>query len=401
MPRRIAALICLWLALTGCGQETQSLKLAVTTEEPAPTIAETVKGTLVASGFDLSIQTATNPADTVDAIRQGTIDLAIIEEPERALPGIATLAPLYPSVLHVLHREDVQPANFKALIAGADVYAGPAGGTAYRLLMQFAADAGLGAEDYVLLDNPWTQSPDVYFVLGGLLSGDSIEQLADYRLYNFRSSDDVDGGSIAHGIALRHHQLQPFLLPRGVYPALTDKAVLTLSIRTVLIASENLASEVAYDISANLFTSAQEIALSYPLVTRELDEDLRTVALMLPLHPGARRFLDRDAPGFVERYVDLLALYFTIFLTLLSGSIAIYRYRSQVRKDRVDSYFQQLLDVRKALDGGHGRTECRQKVLAVQHEVLELLIDERVAADASLVAFISLSNQLLTELGGK
>ena len=39
-----------------------------------------------------------------------------------------------------------------------------------------------------------------------------------------------------------------------------------------------------------------------------------------------------------------------------------------------------------------------KRALAVQHEVLNLLIDERVAADVSLVAFLSLSNQIINEL---
>jgi len=38
------------------------------------------------------------------------------------------------------------------------------------------------------------------------------------------------------------------------------------------------------------------------------------------------------------------------------------------------------------------------RALDVQQEVLNLLIDERVAADTSLMAFLSLSNQIINEL---
>lgn len=386
------------LLLAGCAPQDREFSLAVTTEEPAPAIAETLRRTFGNAGFELSVTTAAGSDATFAAIRDGTLDLAIVEEPEQAEAGIVTVAPLYPSVLHVLYRGAETPADFASLVRGASIYAGPAAGTAHNLLQQLAADAGLTRDDYQLLDNPWTRVPDIFFVLGGLLSKDSLAELDDYRLYDFQAADDVPGGSVADGIALRHHRLRPFLLPRGIYPNLADEAVLTLSIRSVLVGSARIDSELAYDISSNIFSSAQEIALNYPLVTRELDENLVSAGLMLPLHAGTRRFLDRDAPGFLERYVDVLALYFTIFITVVSGGIAIYRYRSQVRKDRVDSYFQQLLDVRTAAAAGHDPGECRQRILAVQHEVMELLIDERVAADASLVAFVSLSNQLLAEL---
>ncbi|MEM9208445.1 MAG: hypothetical protein AAGA61_04325, partial [Pseudomonadota bacterium] len=125
-----------------------------------------------------------------------------------------------------------------------------------------------------------------------------------------------------------------------------------------------------------------------------------TVELMLPLHSGSRRYLDRDGPGFIERYVEILALYFTVIVTLLSGAFALYRYRSQIKKDRVDRYYARLIEIRDGVST-EGADASRDKVLAVQREVLDLLIDERVAADASLVAFVSLSNQLLDELDRK
>ena len=40
----------------------------------------------------------------------------------------------------------------------------------------------------------------------------------------------------------------------------------------------------------------------------------------------------------------------------------------------------------------------RQHTLDVQHEVLNLLIDERIAADTSLMVFLGLSNQIINEL---
>ena len=117
---------------------------------------------------------------------------------------------------------------------------------------------------------------------------------------------------------------------------------------------------------------------------------------MVPLHDNARRYIDRDGPGFIERYVEVLALAFTIAVSLVSGAIALYRHRTQVRKDRVDHYYTRLIDIREAMPA-RAATESRRDVLAVQREVLDLLIDERVAVDAGFVAFVNLSNQMLDE----
>ena len=97
----------------------------------------------------------------------------------------------------------------------------------------------------------------------------------------------------------------------------------------------------------------------------------------------------------------MLALILTILITLLTGGFAFYRYRSQLRKDRVDAYYSQLLEIRRNMEGANTHTAFRsyhKRALDVQQEVLNLLIDERVAADTSLTVFLSLSNQIINEL---
>lgn len=396
--RLVAAILVMPLAACDVGRI--SLTLAVTTEEPAPSIAENIAATLAASGIDVEIFAVPDAAEALTMIERGEIDLSIIEEPERPVAGLRTLAPLYPSVLHVLHNNPEPPDTFDGLISGRRIYAGPPGSTAYRLFMEVAESFGVTGDAYQLLDNPWTVRPDVFFVFGGLLSAESIEGLEGYRLFSFGDRDDIAGGSVADAIALRQRRLSPFLLPKRLYPAIGNDAVLTLSIRSVLAASESLDSETAYAIAETLFTNAQEYSLGYSLVTSELDEDLDATTLMLPLHAGTRRYLGQDRPGYIERNVDVLALYFTIAITLLSATIAWYRHRLQVRKDRVDAFHGRLLDIRRdmleAADENRF-SDCRTRAVQVQREVLDLLIDERIAADASLVTFINLSNQLINE----
>jgi hypothetical protein len=189
------------------------------------------------------------------------------------------------------------------------------------------------------------------------------------------------------------------LLPKGVYNSLAGDAILTLSIRTVLIANEKFDTELAYDIASALFVNAQEISLDYALVTRELNEDVQVSDLMLPIHEGSRRFLDRDRPGLIERNVEVIALCFTVLITLISGALALYRHRMQVRKDRVDMFFGRLLEIRNQMaDPDVDFVACKDRVLDVQGQVLDLLVNEKIAADASLIAFMSHSNQILDEL---
>lgn len=398
---RKVSLCLLLILITACAEDKPKTTLAFSTELPAPAISEAVKKQLAEEGFAIELAEAANPSDIFTSIQNRTIDLGVLEEPDHPIAGVVTIAPLYPSVLHVLHKAKGTPSNFMELIRGSKIYAGPPGGAADRLLKQLATDFNVALDEFEILDNPWTVIPDIYFIFGGLLTNESIDQLDGYRLFSFSSKDDEAQGSVADAIVLKHHHLKKFLLPKGTYYPLSDESVTTISIRTVMIAHEDFPAEVAFDIAKNLFNNAQEYSLDYPLVVRELDIRFNPVDLMLPLHEGSRQFLDKDEPGFIEKHVDIIALVFTLIAALLSGIFTLYRRHQQEKKDRVDKFYSKLLGVR---DNAHQTTEhaklkmYRKQALGVQHEVLQLLIDERVTADAALVAFISLSNQIIDEL---
>lgn len=391
----------LFILITACSGENRPVTLAFSTELPAPSISESVKAQLADDGLTINLAEGANPTEIFEAIQDRTIDLGVLEEPDHPIPGVVTIAPLYPSVLHVLYNFERDPRNFIELIRGAKIYAGPPGGAADRLLKQLATDSDIAADEFEILDNPWTVTPDVYFIFGGLLSNESIRQLAGYRLFSFSSEDDVPGGSVADAFVLKHHHLKTFLLPKGTYYALSNKPITTLSIRTVMIAHEEFPPDIAYQIARNLFNNAQEYSLDYPLVMRELNTRFNPIDLMFPLHDGSRRFLNRDEPGFIEKNVDIIALIFTLIVAFGSGLFTFYRRHMQIKKDRVDTFYSKLLVVRGEAETTSDHSELRalrMQAVAVQQEVLQLLIDERVSADAGLVAFLSLSNQIIDEL---
>ena len=147
------ALLLFPLVFAGCTRENRDLTLAVSTEEPAPSIAESIRSLLIEREFSISIDVTTDPDKIVAAVRDRKVDLALVEESSLPIPGVVTLVPLYPSVLHVLHNHAKVPADFPALIMGSKVYAGPVGGAAHRLLLQLCNDFGVVSDQFRLLDN--------------------------------------------------------------------------------------------------------------------------------------------------------------------------------------------------------------------------------------------------------
>jgi hypothetical protein len=391
---KIVVLI-LGLILAGAAQAT--LVLGVHTEEPAPTVAELLS-TLNVDGQQIRVQAFEDVAALTGALNSGAIDLALVEGNEGEGVGLTLVAELYPSVLHILHRADTVPATVRELLQGRKVWAGAPGGMGHRLARALAADFAVVGNEFQLLDDPWSLEPDVYFIFGGILTADALSRLGRFRLFSLGDPATLMRGSVAEGVSLRYPQLQPFILPAQLYPTLADRAALTLSASTLLVANPAVDEDVVYDLAMKVAHLAPRIAALYPLAGLSRPGPADGGAQMLPLHPGARRYRDRDLPGFIERYAEVLGMSGTLVIACGSLLLAWRRHRRQLRKDRLDTYYQRLLSLRgdmeeKGVDAGAPARQVR----ATQAEVMELVIQERIDADGSLLAFLALSNQLLAE----
>lgn len=377
------------------------LLLGMHTEEPAPTVARLL-AELEPEGHSIQLMPFGDVAALTAALTVGSIDLALLEGTQGDTSGIGLVADLYPSVLHVLYRGDETPASIGELLRDSRVWAGSPGGIGHRLVQAVAADFGLEPDQYQLLNDPWSEGePEVYFIFGGILAPDSLSRLQEFRLFSLGDPGNLRRGSVAEGVSLRYPQLQPFTLPAQLYPALGKEAALTLSISTLLAARDTLDEDIVYELARELAHISPRIAATYPLAGLPRMSQEEGAARELMLHEGARRYRDRDLPGFVERYAEVLGVVATLFVAVGSLVLAWRRHRQQQRKDRLDSYYEAMLALRDSLvDGRRQGADVAGQVRATQAEVMGLVIDERIDANGALQAFLSLSNQLLLEAGG-
>lgn len=398
-----AALASACLFLLSCAAERTELTILVTPEEPAPTIAASIQPLLESIGYEVQVRSIDDPMEVFELIETGEADLGIVEEPDEPRTGLATIVPLYPTILHVLHRSDMQPRGFEDVIRNHSVYPGPEGGAGWRLLQLLAENFSLTRADYRVLDNPWLEEPEVFFQFGGLFSDAEQRQLGeqDYQLFSFGAVAQLGQGTVAEGIVLRNPRLRTFVIPAATYPKLSESPVLTLAARSILVGREGFDSNHAYLISEHLFEHAQDVGAGYHLVSRELTESMSTDSLALPLHSGVRRYVEKDHPSFVERYVEVIALAITLIAGLGSGLITLYNYRRNKKKDRIDVYYNRAMALRARVEHSADADELadiEREIRGLQEEVMALLVDERLDANHALSIFMTLSSQVLTEV---
>jgi len=382
----------------------RDLIVAVSTEAPAPEVAEAMRPLMDEMSFSWEIRPYSDLGEMIEAVQEGAVDFAIRAEPSVPSAGVRTLAPLYPSIIHILHRVDRTPTNARDLVEGQKVYAGPPGGLARGALARLAADSGLDETQYELLEDPSAVEPDVYVIVGGLLTEEEVHDLQGYLLFSYGDPDALGTGTLAEGVAMRYRNAKPFVLPSGLYPGLADKPILTLAVRTIMIASAELPDPRAFFVAQALFENAQDLAAAYPLVTETLNSSFDPESLNLPIHPGARAYIDRNEPSFLERYAETFAFGITAIAAIISVIIWARRQRHQSRKDKLDVYYAKVLGLRSEMEGvqpSEVLQAMRKDLLNVQQEVFDLLIDERIEADTAFAVFLGLSNQVLNELDSR
>ena len=396
---RASLVISFAMTLSACDNR-EPLVIGWTANEPASEISQLLAENL-SDDFVVESRQFGNAAEVTAAVQSGQIDLAILEEPTKPIPDVNVLRALFPSVLHVLAKPSILTGtatkSISELVRGRDVFAGAPGGAGHELI-KILVDQQIfpAADQFTLHDSPFGADLDIFIVFGGILQRNDLRQLSEYQLISLGSVSEFGRGSWAEGVALRSPSIQPFIIPDGLYPGISQEATLSLSVQSLLVTHPNLDDQIAYQVLMRVDELMAQIRSIYPLAGRQTSHP-DGISFNLTTHTGALRYEQREAPGFLERYAELLAFLVTLILALSSLLLALFKMRKQARKDRIDVYFDQLLGLRDLLFDEQVPKDLPARVIQLQHTVTQLVSEERIAADSAFVGFLELSNQVLAE----
>lgn len=138
--------------------------------------------------------------------------------------------------------------------------------------------------------------------------------------------------------------LEPITLPAlpGDSNSIT---VQTLATTAVLVANKDVGENAIYQLAETIMQGRLSLIRADPTY-HSISESINRETLLYPLHEGTSSYLRRDTPTFLERYADSLALVISVIVLLYGGIQAIKNYIRQVKKDRIDEYFLEFLDIR-------------------------------------------------------
>ena len=236
--------------------------------------------------------------------------------------SIKTVLPLYDEICFVIYKDIFNPQSFSDLLKGKRVCISKENsGTekfAYELFKAFGVDTS--EFDIINTDSRFNyicDSIDVSISLTGFNNPRIHNMLLKQngKIFSLDHYEFMLQGSSVEGVCLNNSLWQPYLIPKNTYKYMPKFPVLTISVKSVLLASDKIDENIIYDLVETLIIN-NSILSNDVKILNNLSENIKLTNLNFPLHPGTRLFLERNAPSFFERYAEVIVLFLKKFFPL-------------------------------------------------------------------------------------
>lgn len=400
---RLLLLFCI-TTLAACERGPVELRLIAPSSDLDSEIVNNLAATLgKGSEFHLSISTEQQTGeDALDMLLAGDADLALVSNYLPFREGIATIMPVYPSVLHIAYREERDASDGYTLLNQANIYSGGKGSASRLMFERIAERVGLSADDFTYVDNfgnTAAAAPDIAIIFAPI-SPQRRAELAGYRLYSFGAPSDIGSGSVVDAAALLNPPLRPFIIPASTYGETNTDPVVTVAVDKILVTRRDLEASVIYDLINAIRRNRPALSATRPGLFNQLGENFDVSKSTFVLHPGAQDFLHRAEPTIYERYSGVAEVVVTILIGIISASFALVRIFKIRRKNRIDEFYSAALAIRDSLSHAENADETSaaiKQIRKLQDTAFEQLVDEKLAADESFRIFITLCNDIVDQ----
>jgi TRAP-type uncharacterized transport system substrate-binding protein len=339
--------------------------------------------------------------EALDAILAGDADIALVSNALPYRDGIATVIPLYPAVLHIAYTGDRDTTDRRAFLRDARVFAGDVGSASRLMFEQSLERTGSDTVEFEYVESITDSNMVVLFAP---IAPDRMRAFPQVRLFSLGPVDSIGtGGSIDAATLLNPH-LEPFIIPADTYGPVTPEPVLTLAVDKILVARRDLSPNSVYALVSELLRLRPALSAKRPGLFSSLSGDFDPGNSTFVLHSGAQAYVERDEPSVYERYSGIAEVAVTVLIAVFSATLGLMRLFRVRRKNRIDGYYAAVMDIRNAAIAATSDEERESMIGDVRHlqdKAFDELVNEKLAADESFRIFITLSNDVLRQLGGR
>ncbi|MFB3819889.1 MAG: TAXI family TRAP transporter solute-binding subunit [Candidatus Methylomirabilales bacterium] len=253
-------------------------------------------------GMNVTAQATGASVENVRLMNRDEVELALVQSDtidfaynakeafKEKLTKMAGLAVLYPEVIHVVVRGDLDINSFAGLKGKKIGVGAPGSGTEanFRQLMDVF---GLSKADVNTQYLSFAESADQFkdgridaFMVTGGVPTSAIMDVATQRSIKILPIEDAKIAALTS----KYPFLSPATIPANAYKGVAA-AVKTVAVNAVLIAHPKLSEQTVYNLTKTLFENQKELAAAHAK-GKELKLETAIKGISIPFHPGAAKY---------------------------------------------------------------------------------------------------------------
>lgn len=336
--------------------------------------------------------------DPIESLLDGSAQLAIIENTRAFQAGLRSVLPLYQSVVHLAARQGLSIDEVRGSGRALKMHIVHNSHTARMVLDLLFERASDLPESYELWRPGDPGDPDMLLYVGPINPGNTGWFPEGFTLVPLSRFDPAGAEFYIDGISFLVPQLSSTRIPALTYSLPGNEVGIdALAVDMLLVAHKATDPSAIYQLTRVLLEQKPRFAAVEPALFRWMNADFSAVDFTFPLHRGARNYIERDEPGFLERYAESLNFLVYLIVLLFTGAVTFGRWRARRRKDRIDGFYLRVLDLRRNA-GFDDPNRLLGELEKIEDEAFQGLIAERLAADDSFRIFTELAESLRREL---
>jgi TRAP transporter TAXI family solute receptor len=277
---------------------------------------------------------------------QGAVQLATVQADQASGRKARLVAELYPDTFQIVVRRDGGIDSIDDLV-GKRIALPPERSGEYESFWFLAKHYALGPDDLKIYTGT-ERTTDWLLINGDVDALFRVRAPGDASI--LRLIQRVDGKVIpipqAAALRLQHPAFEAGIIPQGSYngrPAIPESDEPTISVKELLVASEDVPADAIAKITSVLLEHRRELMDLVPLAGAIAAPD-RSGETYLPIHAGVWAFWDRDKPSFIQENAEAIALMISIAVVVTSAYL---QWVARRRKRVMDAYNRELIELSK------------------------------------------------------
>jgi TRAP transporter TAXI family solute receptor len=276
---------------------------------------------------------------------QGAVQLATIQADQASGRKARLVAELYPDTFQIVVRRDSGIDSIDDLV-GKRIALPPERSGEYESFWFVAKHYALGPDDLKIYTGT-ERTTDWLLINGDVDALFRVRAPGDASILNLirRVNGKVIPIPQAAALRLQHPAFEAGVIPQGSYngrPAIPERDEPTISVKELLVASDDVPADVIAKITSVLFEHRRGLMDLVPLAG--IAAPGRTGEAYLPIHAGVWAFWNRDKPSFIQENAEAIALMISIAVVATSAYL---QWVTRRRKRVMDAYNRELIELAK------------------------------------------------------